>query len=97
MLYIYTNRFNKRFCYYTAALLYQRVIVNKSAPVYKTSLLFGASAKSFKKTKSYTIMVCKPLFVVHVRVKGLYKLILEYKNEAPQLKKWAWHMHNTIV
>ena len=41
-------------------------------------------------------MLCKPLFVIHIRVKGLYKLIVEYKNEAPQLKKWAWHMHNRL-
>ena len=42
-------------------------------------------------------MLCKPLFVIHVRVKGLYKLILAYKNKAPQLEKWAWHMHNEIA
>ena len=30
-------------------------------------------------------------------IKGLYKVILEYKNEAPQLKKWAWQMHNAIL
>ena len=43
------------------------------------------------------LMLCKPLFVVHVRVKGLYELILEYKNEAPQFEKWAWHMYDVIV
>ena len=41
-------------------------------------------------------MHSKPLFIVHVRVKGLLKVILEYKNEAPQWQKWAWHMHNKI-
>ena len=37
-------------------------------------------------------------------VKGLYTVILEYKNEASQLKnkasqlkKWAWHMNNEIA
>ena len=33
------------------------------------------------------LMFCKPLFIDHVRVKGLYEVILEYKNEAPQLQK----------
>ena len=42
-------------------------------------------------------MLCKPLFVVHVGVKGLYELILEYKNKAAHFKKLAWHMHDTIV
>ena len=42
-------------------------------------------------------MLYNPLFIVHVRVKGLFKVILEYKNEAPQLVKWARHMHNEIV
>ena len=32
-------------------------------------------------------MLCNPLFIVHIRVKGLFKVILEYKNETPQLKK----------
>ena len=42
-------------------------------------------------------MLFKPLFIIHVRVKGLLKLVLEYKNEMPQLQKWLWHMHNEIV
>ena len=42
-------------------------------------------------------MLCKLLFVIHVRVNGLYKSIQDYKNEAPQLKKWVLHMHNAIV
>ena len=42
-------------------------------------------------------MLCKTLFVIHVGVKGLYELILEYKNEVPQLEKWAWYMHDVIV
>ena len=42
-------------------------------------------------------MLCKPLFVVYVGAKGLYEFTLEYKNEAPQLKKWALYMHDAIV
>ena len=29
------------------------------------------------------LMLCKPLFIIHGRVKTFLKLILEYKNEAP--------------
>ena len=32
-------------------------------------------------------MLCKPLFVVYDGVEGLYELILEYKNKAPQFEK----------
>ena len=42
-------------------------------------------------------MLCKPLFIVHGRVKAFLKAILQYKNEAPLLQKWVWHMHNNIV
>ena len=42
-------------------------------------------------------MLRKPVFIIHVRVKDLFKVILEYKNEAPKLDKWAWHMHIEIV
>ena len=42
-------------------------------------------------------MLCKPLFIVHGRVKGFLKVILQYKNKVPPLQKWAWHMHNEIV
>ena len=34
--------------------------------------------------------LCKLLFIGHGRVEGLFKVILQYKNEAPQLQKWAW-------
>ena len=61
------------------------------------SLLFGTSTKSLRKQNKAILMLYKPLFVIHVGVKGLYELILEYKNEAPQLKKWVWHMHDAIV
>ena len=42
-------------------------------------------------------MLCKPLFIVHGRVKGYLKVILQYKNKVSLLQKWAWHMHNKIV
>ena len=41
-------------------------------------------------------MLCKPLFIIHVRVKVFLRLYWD-KNEVPQLQKWAWHMHNKIV
>ena len=53
--------------------------------------------KSFKKTNKTKLMLCKSLFFVHGRVKRFLKVILQYKNEVPQLQKWAWHMHNEIV
>ena len=43
------------------------------------------------------LMLCKPLFIDHGRVKGFLKVILQYKNETPQLQKWVWHMHSKIV
>ena len=49
--------------------------------------------KSFIKAK---LMLYKPLFIIHDRVKGPFELILDYKNESPQLQKWAWYMHNKI-
>ena len=42
-------------------------------------------------------MLCKPLFIGHGKVKGFLKVKLQYKNKAPPLQKWAWHMHNQIV
>ena len=42
-------------------------------------------------------MLCKPLFIVHGRVKGFLKVILQYKNKAPQLQKWVWQIHNKIA
>ena len=30
-------------------------------------------------------------------LKAFLKVILQYKNEVPQLQKWAWQMHNEIV
>ena len=69
----------------------------KLAPAKYTLLLFGASAKSFKKQNKAILTLYKPLFIIHVRVKSLLKVILKYKNEAPQFEKWAWHLHNEIV
>ena len=43
------------------------------------------------------LTLCKPLFIINVRVKGLLKVTLEYKNESPLLEKWAWHIHNEII
>ena len=59
--------------------------------------LVPPQAKPFKKQTKSKLMLCKPLFNVHVRVKGLYKVILEYKNKVSRLKKWAWHMNNEIA
>ena len=38
-------------------------------------------------------MLCKPLFIVYGRVKAFLKAVLQYKNKAPPLQKWAWHIH----
>ena len=42
-------------------------------------------------------MLCKPLFIVYGRVKAFLKAVLQCKNEALPLQKWAWHMHNEII
>ena len=42
-------------------------------------------------------MLCKSIFINYGRVKGFLKVILQYKSVAPELKKWAWHVHNEIV
>ena len=57
-------------------------------------LLFGASIVFQKKQINTKLMLCKPLFIIRGRVKGFLKVVLQYKNEALQLQKWAWHMHN---
>ena len=76
----------------------------KSAPVqysykfrYYLAPLQCLSSKLSRKQNKTILMLCKPLFIVHARVKGLFKVILQYENEAPQLEKWAWHVHNEIV
>ena len=78
------------FCYNTAALLCHRVIVNKR-------MYLAPSQRLSRKQIKTILTLCKPLFIVNVRVKALFKVMLEYKNKAPQLEKWAWHMHNEIV
>ena len=56
-----------------------------------------APLQSLSRKQIKTILtLCKPPFFVNVRAKGIFKIILEYKNEVPQLKKWAWHMHNEL-
>ena len=60
----------------TAALLCQHVIVTSRCKM----LLFGAPTKSFRKQIIIKLMFCKTLFIVHVRVKGLLKVILKYEN-----------------
>ena len=71
---------------------------SKSAPAqyklrYYLILPQGLSRKQIR-TK---LMLCKLLFIVHGRVKGFLKLILQYKNEVPPLQKWAWHMLSETV
>ena len=61
--------------------------------IWRSHGILDLSKKQFKAK----LMFCKPLFIVHVGVKGLLKVILEYKNEVPQLQKWMWHMHNRTV
>ena len=57
-----------------------------------------ASLQSLSRKQIKTkLKFCKPLFIVHGRVKGFLKVILQYKNEVPQLQKWVWYMHNEIV
>ena len=64
----------------------------------KRYTVFGASTISLSRKQIKTkLKFCKSLFIVHVRVKNLLKVILEYKNEVPQLKKCVWHMHNKIA
>ena len=42
-------------------------------------------------------MLYKPLLIIHVTVKGLLKSNTVVQNEAPQLQKWAWHMHTELL
>ena len=71
---------------------------SKLAPAQYKHRYYLAPPQSLSKKQIKTkLMLCKPLFIVHGRVKGFLKVILQYKNEAPSLQKWAWHMHNEIV
>ena len=69
----------------------------KSAPAqYKCPYLAPPQSVSRKQIKT-KLMLCKPLFIIHDRVRGFLLVILQYKNEAPLLQKWALYMHNEIV
>ena len=61
------------------------------------TLLLVCGASFPRKQIRTKLMLCNPLLIIHERVKGFLKVILQYKNEASQLQKWAWHMHNDIV
>ena len=56
----------------------------------QTLLLFGASTKSFKKTDKTKLMLRKPLFIVHGRVKGFLKVIL-YSTDTKHLSCKSGH------
>ena len=70
---------------------------SKSAPAqYKPPYLAPPQSVARKQIKTKLIL-CKPLFIVHGRVKGFLLAILQYTNRAPPLQKWAWDMHNEIA
>ena len=99
-LYTLTNWFISIFVT-TAVLSCQHAIFNKQMYVNRhlhstNAVIIWCLQKLLRKIK-IKLMFCKPLFIVHGRVKGLFKVILEYKNGVPQLKNWAWHMHNKIT
>ena len=72
--------------------------VYKWAPSqYKCHYYLAPPQSLSRKQIKTKLTLCKPFFIIHGRVKGFLKVILQYKNEAPQLQKWAWHMHNEIV
>ena len=75
-------------CATTAALWCQRIIVNH---LHNTSIIIiWRLHKSLSRKQIKTeLMLYKALFIIHGRVKGILKLILQYKNEEPQLQKWA--------
>ena len=97
----------------TTALLCQRVIVNKqmkmgtctmqtsrckSAPAQYKRYYYLVPPPSLSRKQTKTkLMLCKPLFIIYDRVKGLCKVILQDKNKVPQLQKWVWHMHIEIL
>ena len=62
--------------------------------LHNKTLLFGTSTKPFKKEIKTKLMLCKPLFIIRAKVKGFSEVILEYKNEVPQLQKWG---HGTCI
>ena len=67
MLYILTNRFNKRFVtiqlpYCVSVLLFTKVVI----------ILLVPPQKLLREQNKAILMLCKPLLVVHVRIKGLF-------------------------
>ena len=71
----------------------------KSAPAQYTNIvIIIAPLQSLPRKQIKMILtLCKPLLIVNVRVKDLFKVTMEYKNEEPLLEKWAWHIHNEIL
>ena len=70
----------------------------KLAPAqYKLHYYLAPPQNLSKKQIKIKLMLCKPIFIIHGRVNGLLKVILQYKNEAPQFQKWVRHMHNDII
>ena len=62
----------------------------KSAPAQYKHRYYLVSPQSLSRKQIMTkIMLCKPLFIIHGRVKAFLKVILQYKNEAPHLQKWV--------
>ena len=56
----------------------------KSAPTqYKCPYYLAPPQSLSRKQIKTKLMLCKPLFIVHERVKGFLKVILQYKNQAP--------------
>ena len=64
---------------------------------YKRPYYLAPPQSLSRKQIKIKLMLCKTLFIVHGRVKDFLKVILQYKNKVPPLKKWVWHMHNNIV
>ena len=70
----------------------------KSAPAqYKCRHYLVPPQSLSRKQIKTKLMLCKPLFIVHRKVKSFLKVILQYQTEVPKLQKWEWHMHNKIV
>ena len=60
-----------------------------SSPAQNKRHYYLASQQSLSKKQIKTkLMLCKPIFTIHGRVKGFLKVLLQYKNKAPQLQKW---------
>ena len=62
----------------------------KSAPAqYKHRYYLASPQILSRKQIMNKLILYKPLFIIHERVKAFLKVILQYKNEASQLQKWA--------